>query len=105
MTGNCVSGCGIIGQSSFLSTAEILSGGGQKRESCVDYPIDVLLYENVPSIRVIIEIKVVHVATKIVLDKKITAVMEYIKLVYSSNIVTDNDLFHYLEFSLSTKCN
>lgn len=93
-TGCSAPGCGIIGRSSLLSTAEMLTRGEKKRSSCVEYVICVLIYDSLASSRAIIKRKVVHVATKIVLDKKISTVMEYINLVYSSHVETDKEPLH-----------
>lgn len=96
---------GLVGRSYFLSTVEMLTHGKVHRKRCVDYFIAVLLYANVVTIWTSIQQEVVHSDTRLLLEKKLTTVMECVKLVYYYHIGMDVNPFHDGDFSIVTNRN
>lgn len=87
-------------RSSSLSIVEIMTRGDVHRKSCVDYVIGVLLHGNMETIRAIIQQKVVHPGSRLLLEKRLTAVMKYVRFLYFNHIGKYDDPSHDRYFSL-----
>ena len=91
-----------LSRTSFIAVANELTRGQQKRKAAVDYVLGCLCYDNLGTVREIVEGEIQSVEVKQSVKAQIDAVEEFMKFSYLEHVSLDSDALNDQEFAFGT---